>query len=623
MLLRRLLGGAARRRPGLPSAVAVFAALSMALLLPPTPAQAQPDPAPAPASAPAAAGAASAPVQDGRPADVPWSDEGYTRVLSWKLQATQLQQLVREMAGAAPGAELPPRAAELLARLQALLAGVAEVDFPTRELLDKALPALPPELPRERLLALAERRHSLLRAAPVRWSGGGCGCTPAELRRRDGTFTYALLPFWQPAPGQAMTVDFSAFSRLGYLGAVLHEDGSVEAAPHWNDGAPDGPRAALRHGTALDLVVWGRSLAPWLAQPREQRTRGVNLAARALAAMLDAPLQGPAEGLLRALQWPWPQPQHLYGGVTLFFADVPAGDAARVLLAEFATALAEELKGRKRPLALNVVVPASMLESLSLGTSLEPLRQQLTLVDGSVPARALVLLPPGADSRKQLRLKLDQDEALNGRLGAEVLKRLVPVVLFAAGDDPPPAPAGGASAAEGAAPPPPKPLPMAPEVARRFGQDLDYHAWNFGGAALWPLPSASAGSADDAQRLLLQSFRDQEHWWTGRSELRQALCDTLCPWRTAARVAFNLGLLGLLGATAAYFFSARRHALGWRYLSRLLAVGVALAALFLALLNCDPDLEALRQSGLLPLALLGGVGLWVVWLLLRKPVPVP
>ena len=145
--------------------------------------------------------------------------------------------------------------------------------------------------------------------------------------------------------------------------------------------------------------------------------------------------------------------------------------------------------------------------------------------------------------------------------------------------------------------PPAKPLPMAPEVARRFGQDLDYHAWNFGGAALWPLPAAGTGSADDAQRLLLHGLRDQERWWSGENPLRQSLCRVLCPWREAARVAFNLGLLALLGATAAYFCSARLHAMGWRYLSRLLAVGVALVALFLRCSTATPSWRRCARAG--------------------------
>ena len=61
-------------------------------------------------------------------------------------------------------------------------------------------------------------------------------------------FIYGFVPFWQPVAGQVMQVDFSAFTRLGYLGAVLGEDGSVARSPHWNDMHPDGLRAALRHG---------------------------------------------------------------------------------------------------------------------------------------------------------------------------------------------------------------------------------------------------------------------------------------------------------------------------------------------------------------------------------------
>jgi len=187
---------------------------------------------------------------------------------------------------------------------------------------------------------------------------------------RSENFIYGFMPFWTPVEDKVLEVDFSGYTRIGYLGALLGEDGSISRSPHWNDQHRDGLRTALRHGTGLDLVVYGRRWEALLARSDSARDDAVRRAAQELMQMVNTPLGGWPVTLQKLALPGWPRATHLYSGITLFFDEAPevpddrkAAEHQR-LLADFITALVNEMRRGNREYALNVVVPAAGVDSM-------------------------------------------------------------------------------------------------------------------------------------------------------------------------------------------------------------------------------------------------------------------
>jgi hypothetical protein len=480
---------------------------------------------------------------------------------------------------------------------------------------EQTLEAVLPKQQREALLRRAERTHELAAAAPLRWNGGGCGCVELE----QENFIYGFVPFWQPVAGQVMQVDFSAFTRLGYLGAVLGEDGSVARSPHWNDMHGDGLRAALRHGTELDLVVYGRHWQGLLARSGPLRDDAVRRLAQDLMQMVDTPLTGGAVTLQKVALPGWPRSTHLYSGLTLFFDDTPddntpAGEDFQRLLGEIITALVNQMRRNDREYALNLVVPATRLGADGQVRTMNSVRRLLertgsiTVVrragpdtagddvtgPGTIKTRLLVLLnEPTTETKKDLRAALDRSEALQSHQRKDVLKSLVPVMTYAVTD---------------------LPQMLSGEARFQFDADLVYYEWSFGGAALWPVPVAGRGTSDPVQALVLENFRDDTDWWQAQKRPVQALCGWVCPNRVWWRLALNLLLLTGVVSIGLFIWNCKVRGLGWTYVAGLIAGGVVTAVVYGALLTCDPALANLRRGNatlfvVLAVALAGSMAL--------------
>ncbi len=479
---------------------------------------------------------------------------------------------------------------------------------------EQTLEAVLPEQQRRELLRLAARTHELAAAAPLRWGGGGCGCV--ELQQEN--FIYGFVPFWQPVAGQVMQVDFSAFTRLGYLGAVLGEDGSVARSPHWNDMHPDGLRAALRHGVGLDLVVYGRHWKGLLARSGSLRDDAVRRLAQDLMQMVDTPLTGGLVTLQQVALPGWPRPTHLYSGLTLFFDNIfdetPDSDELHRLLGEIITALVSQMRRSDREYALNLVVPATRLGADGQVRTMDSVRRLLertgsiTVVrragpdapgdavngPGIIKTRLLVLLnEPTTEMKKDLRAALDLSPALQSHQRKDVLKSLVPVMSYAVADEP---------------------QLLSSDARFQFDADLVYYEWSFGGAAMWPVPVAGRGTSDAVQALVLANFRDDTDWWQAQKRPAQALCGWVCPNRVWWRLALNLLLLTGVVSISLFIWNCKVRGLGWTYVAGLIAGGVVTAVVYGVILTCDPALDALRRSNttlfvVLALALAGSMAL--------------
>lgn len=495
---------------------------------------------------------------------------------------------------------------------------------------DQAYEALLPAELRQALVTKAGQFHALETAQPVRWTGAGCGCGPAQPEHQ----VYGIVPFWQQAvKDKPQQIDFSAYTRIGYLGAIVRDDGTLATSPSWNDPSEDGLRAALRHGTGLDLVLYRHATASLLARTDAELAVVAEQAARAVVALIDTPLDGWFSRNKRFLLPFWPQPTQLYSGLTVFFDAAPGidgnpGKAAapanlRRFLRRFMAELIANMERSGRQYRLNIVVPDQALWLPDSAYSVEELLGYLkatrpefsglaisapgavggaaapqALPSGRITTQLLVLLrEPITDSKKDLRARLDHVDNLEGSRRVAFLSNVIPLMLY---------PVGKA----------PQELPVQQGV--QFDADLAYHAWQYGGAGLWPLPAASAGASDTVQQLLLRNFRDKTPWWTSQPGVQRSACAWVCPNRTPIRLVFEgLLILGLV-ACGLYLGSCRVRQLGRAYLGCLGMVGVVTFVVGLSLLTCDPDLEEIR-NGNWPLFALGTVVLVLLLFYAFKP----
>lgn len=464
--------------------------------------------------------------------------------------------------------------------------------------------------------ALVVRRHTLAEARPVRWTGGGCGCVLPERE----SLVYGLLPFWHEATDERpLQVDFSAYERIGYLGALLNADGSLQRAPALHDEHPDGLVRALRHGTELDLVVHGSDWAPLLALQRTPRQAALGRTVDELMGTVQQPLQAWWRPWVQYALPGWPQPTHLFSGVTLHFDDMPPGEASQRWLVDLVNALVPRLEAARRGLTLQVVVRAEVLSHddgiaqavrlMELTGSIRP-AGETGIGQGAhgrlvprVPTRLLVLLDePTARTKKALREALDRSTVLQNHQRVDFLNAILPLMLHPAGD---------------------RPAAMGSVQTFQFDADLAYHAWQYGGAGLWPLADAGRGAGAQATELLHRNIRDDQRLWKERWRFTHRLCDAVCPQRTGWRLLLN-GLLALGGVSLALFALSRRvRATGLPMVIWMWA-GLAVTGLvFWLLLTCDPALHDLSESNV-PLVALFSVGLLgALWRLARRRVPAP
>lgn len=176
---------------------------------------------------------------------------------------------------------------------------------------------------RDDIVLTAQSPQDLNLAPSLHLRGDDCGCAPQG--RDDETF--ALLPFWLGGP-DALTLNFELYSRLSYFGAQLMDDGQVALAPDWNSRAPDFVRLAHRYGAAVDLLVYRRDWTRLQARAGDAEAFDQSVrddAARVAQLIAEAPPYGWLQPERYLLPF-WRPPAQLYSGLTLFF-EPPPGDA--------------------------------------------------------------------------------------------------------------------------------------------------------------------------------------------------------------------------------------------------------------------------------------------------------
>lgn len=528
------------------------------------------------------------------------------------------------------GARFPTEglfAAAVLERRRAKCSGPMPTDPTPAWTCSAAAPTLPPlaslpgdlanELPR-----LARQARDPASARAPHWTGDGCGCGPAV----TDSEAYGLFPFWAAGDdGAAQAVDFSAFTRIGVMGAFVQTDGALLMSGGWNDHADDAWRVAQRHGTRLDLVLYRQSWSAMLARD-EAALDGVaeRAADEAVKALAQSRFTGFGDRMLQGLLRPWRPPAYLYDGLTLWLDYRPeaAAGAAPTLqdrrYARFASALVTALIDRMqvvpRDLALQLVVPGAALGDAAspwrVKELLRHLRQAVPLAHERERRReiemgVLVLLPqPLTETDWALREvlyrsdDLEQD-AVQSASPDLLVRSLMPVTLVPA-------------------------KALDPDTAARVAKRLADHDWQYGGVSLWPLPQAQPGSGPALLIAQLHAaLRDDKHWWTDQNGLTRRVCPWVCPNRVPLRLGFEGLLLAAAAALALWAGSCRVNALGWRYLGAVILLLALAAGIGFALLSCDPLLAELSESNWLLAAVVGLALVAALWLAFRRRVARP
>ena len=620
-------------------------------------------PAPRPAASAALAAPPAAP-----PASAAQSPPGPPHITSYMLLQEELDDMFpkakpAEAAASAPGAAasapgtprrrfrarpaaIPTAHAD---KMQAMLAPLVHVDFPTAKLFGEALEAarctyynrvvseaaekakrvvtpaelkcapaaaasayspspgtalpgvsptlyaeLLPEIAKSDLIALAEWQHPLDgNAKPPRWSGNGCGCAPPTTE----DWGYGIYPFWQAQDGPPQKIDFSLFNRIGYLGAQLSNTGALVTAMPLNSDTDGFTRTARRFDTYVDLVVHRSEWADLLSQPYQ--TEIIRRAVKDIISLVDTRMTDAVTTTKRYLLPGWDEPVHLFDGVTLFFDNAPTDPDGKkkfeAFYATFVHSLITEMQKTQRPYALNIVVPATEIGQDGAYNFKQlwgyiQRAQKLTEANALAGAADSDYLGTTDITVSILALLAEPTSQAKKDLRAsadknDVLHGHSRVALLNAI-----APvlfhAAGNTGLAGAS-----------INERQMDDDIAYFKWQFGGMGLWPIPLQDTATGPAIYKRLAENFSRR-----GASPV-DGLCKWICPNRSALRLLF-MGLL-VIGAVAfgLYHWVCAVRRLGRPYLAFLWLGGVLAMIVGLALLSCDPQLARVRQ-GNAPLAAL-------------------
>lgn len=444
-----------------------------------------------------------------------------------------------------------------------------------------------PEIAKRDLIALAEWQHPLDgNAKPPRWSGNGCGCAPPTTE----DWGYGIYPFWQAQDGPPQKIDFSLFNRIGYLGAQLSNTGALVTSMPLNPDTDGFTRTARRFDTYVDLVVHRGEWADLLSQPYQ--TEMIQRAVKDIVSLVDTRMTDAATTTKRYLLPGWNEPVHLFDGVTLFFDNAPTDPGGKkkfeAFYATFVHSLIAEMQKTKRPYALNIAVPATEIGQ-----------------DGAYNFKQLW----GYIQRAQ---KLTEANALAGAADSDYLGTTDITVsilallaeptsqakkdLRAAADKNDVLHGHSRVAVLNA---------IAPVLfhaagniglagaginAQQLDDDIAYFKWQFGGMGLWPMPLQDTATGPDIYKRLAENFSPRH---AGPVD---GLCKWICPNRSALRLLF-MGLL-VTGAVALglYHWVCEVRRIGRLYIVFLWLGGVLTMAVGLLLLSCDPQLAQVRRG---------------------------
>lgn len=479
------------------------------------------------------------------------------------------------------------------------------------------LDLLPSELEAQ-IVSLAEKRHPIELAKAPTWSAT-CGCHAQE----GDDVVYGLFPYWLTTEAP-QTIDFSLFSRIGLMGALLRDDGSLAMPEGWS--APSREhgafaRTATRHGTELDLVLYRRDWTGLLRLPEARLDEIARVAARNAVMLADARLADVTSRWISPLLLPgWREPDTVYGGLTVFFDESPSDPelkkAFKRFYRQFALRLISEMQAAGRSYQLNFVVPDQRLGEEDGAFGFQQLadfmetaqprprngntdEQTLKRYRGTTDIRVFYLLlmgEPTTHRKVELRMRVDETPVLQGHRRVAFLQGLIPL-QFAVRTD--------------------QLVPMAPDTIDRVDDTLAYLRWNFGGAGFWPVPVEGLGQGTAVRDLIAANYQPA-------AGVASGLCDLACPNRLILRLLLQIVLALDVIALTSYALSCRvRSGTGQKLVLAIWGVNALVLALAGTIFTCDPALTALRTGNVPLYVLIGALCLVGAYLTFRTTSDAP
>lgn len=466
---------------------------------------------------------------------------------------------------------------------------------------------MPPEL-RAWLLERSRTYRPLSFNRNIAWDGKGCGCVQDEIESQ----IYGFFPAWWSGD-QPRKIDFSRLHRISVVGLAIDDNGSLALPEQAEPGFANFAQQAHVHGTKLDLTIYRNDwkfLGSGNANQRniliERMVRDVPV--RALD-LIDKSLDDWGSrfyGLLPGLR----RANRLGDGITLYLDNLPSIDdrPAREQFDAFYKKMVEALivTLRKGPnhYTLNLVISDREIANpgaFALDKLLDYLRQaeEPTLLQGRIRSdtakyqsntnltlRFIVTLSePTGDSKKALRVKIDQSTDVRGGDRRIFLEKVIPLIS--------PRSKGG----------------------QQFADDLVYFNHNFGGVAFWPLPIQELSTPTDFGKNFDTAFIS-----SAVSAPELAVRGWVCEHRGPLHAAFVLLLL--IGAAC---WLAMTVNCDWRTRwGRTALLGAPFPVFVGGLLFVfDPSFKSLRESVVLFATLLFLSTLWAVFAMRRIPVEKP
>ena len=392
--------------------------------------------------------------------------------------------------------------------IMAKLGEMKDIDFPNKELLEKALDAKFDTLPKKSktlILEQARKEHQFDEAMKIQWSGGSCGCVLDDL----SGVVYGFYPFWL-AEGVPQEMDFSVLSRIGYFALLFDDNGTIGNTFHWGRGGEtDFRKIAHRYRTKVDLIVYSKDWDKWCRyiggkygtkkEIDELTTRIVDLVRDKRNPVVDV-----VEFLLT------PQRTFIGDGVTVYTHGYPADDDSVGIFNDLVSQLNEKLGKSGEKHSLNIMLTEDAIGSgvYNYG-NLERIIKEIDLF-------LVFLTDPIHVSVEELRQKTEK--ILGPKMQRKFLRKIVPVII----------PSGYEKSA--------------------IEDLLVYIEDNFGGVGLWPVPIGKTNGGEKVNVSVKNEFtKTDEHVDVLKGILSKHfpwLCKFICPNRWVFRIIWDI-LIGI------------------------------------------------------------------------------
>lgn len=280
---------------------------------------------------------------------------------------------------------------------------------------------------------------------PIHIKGGDCGCALDDL----AGVVYGFYPYWWEQKGR-QTVNFRALNRMAYYGLTVDNTGEFRLGSNSfdiHDGSAEANEFVLtahQYNSKVDWLIqkndWGRE---WQALNSQSKKAVFKRILDNISTLLNAPLSNPGSKVKSLTTFAGSAPPRRGDGVTLYFPNYPEDKDSTVQFNEFYLALRTEMD--KHELWLNILVTQNTLATGKNGAggafglaNLINLRKRRGVSEQYVRPGVhdndeylLVLLnEPSTDSKKALRLDLENDSMLHGAERADFLRSILPIMHF-------------------------------------------------------------------------------------------------------------------------------------------------------------------------------------------------